>query len=261
MEDAVEKFAIFGGVSWGAIDTSKPSFELIEKLILDDYAYIRNDINELTDGQPLYHSILSAIALSDGKAHAVYKRARVEQSVGEKAIETLIERGIIRLKRAKGADDRFSFTLPFLRFWFAFVSPLFKGIRDGEYKEVKERWQSYENEFSHPVFTELSHALLRKILKEDSIMEISEYWKNDGTSIDIYAKTRAKKRIIGSCKYTNSKVKKSELSKLAELAQKANIDADTVVLVAKKGFSKELKALKNENLKLYTLKNFKSLVE
>jgi hypothetical protein len=151
--------------------------------------------------------------------------------------------------------------LPFLRFWFAFVSPLFKGIRDGEYTEVKERWQSYENEFTHPVFTELSHTLLRRTFKEDSIMEISEYWKNDGLTLDIYAKTKAKRRIIGSCKYTNSKVKKSEIAKLTELAQKANIDTDILVIVAKTGFSKELKALKNEKLKLYTLKNFKSLVE
>ncbi len=261
MEDAVEKFAIFGGVSWGEIDIFKSSFELIEKLILDDYSYICSDINELTDGQPLYHSILTAIALSDGKAHAVYKRARVEESVGEKAIEVLLERGVIRLKRSKGADDRFSFTLPFLRFWFAFVSPLFQGIRNGEYKEVKERWQSYENEFTHSVFTELSHALLRKTLKDDSIMEISEYWKNDGLTLDIYAKTKSKKRIIGSSKYTNSKIKKSELSRLTKLAQKANIDVDMLVIVTKTGFSKELKAMKNENLRLYTLKNFKTLVE
>ena len=261
MEDALEKFAIFGGVSWGNIDTSKPSFELIEKLILNDYSYIRNDITELTDGQPLYHSILSAIAMSDGKAHAVYKRARVEESVGEKAVETLLERGLIRLKRCKGADDKFSFTLPFLRFWFAFVSPLFKGIRDGDYKEVQERWQSYENEFTHPIFTELSHALLRKILQDAQIMELGEYWQNDGLTLDIYAKTKDKKKIIGSCKYTNSKIKKSELSKLNELATKANITADIIVIVAKKGFSKELKALKGENLKLFTLKNFKSLVE
>jgi len=261
MVDAIEKFAIFGGVSWGKIDTSKPSFELIEKLILDDYSYIRNDITELTDGQPLYHTILSAIAMSDGKAHAVYKRARVEESVGEQAVQTLIERGIIRVKRCKGADDKFSFTLPFLRFWFAFISPLFKGIRDGEYKEVKERWQSYENEFTNSIFTELSHALLRKTLKDDSIMEISEYWKNDGLTLDIYAKTKAKKRLVGSCKYTNAKIKKSELSRLAELAQKANITVDTFVIVAKTGFSKELKALKGENLRLLTLKNFKVLVE
>jgi len=83
---------------------------LIEKLILQDYNYIRNDITELTDGQPLYHSLLTAVAMSDGKLHAVYKRAKVDESLGEKAIETLRERGILRQKRCKGADDKLFFT-------------------------------------------------------------------------------------------------------------------------------------------------------
>jgi len=259
-EDAVEKFAIFGGVDWGEIDTSKPSFELIEKLILDDYAYIRNDINELTDGQPLYHSLLSAIATSNGRAHPVYKRAKVDAATGEKAIETLRERGIIRVKSMKNADDKFYFTMPFLRFWFAFVSPLFKGIRDGEYKEVQARWEAKANEFSDLTFKELSHELLREML-DDGIMEISEYWQNDGLELDIYAKTKTKKRVVGSCKYTNNKIKKSELSRLHELSQKASIEADIFVIVSKRGFSSELKALKGPNLKLYTIKNFKALVE
>jgi len=247
-------------VDWGEIDTSKPAFELIEKLILDDYAYIRNDINELTDGQPLYHSLLSAIATSNGRAHPVYKRAKVDALTGEKAIETLRERGIIRVKSMKNADDKFYFTMPFLRFWFAFVSPLFKGIRDGEYKEVKERWEAKANEFSDLTFRELSHELLREMLDE-GIMEISEYWQNDGLELDIYAKTKTKKRVVGSCKYTNNKIKKSELSRLHELSQKASIQADIFVIVSKRGFSSELKALKGENLKLYTIKNFKALVE
>jgi len=261
MEDAIEKFAIFGGVSWGKIDTSKPSFELIKDLILDDYAYIRNDITELTDGQPLYHSILSAIALSDGKAHAVYKRARVEDGVGQKAIETLLERRIIRLKRCKGADDKFIFTLPFLRFWFAFVSPLFKGVRDGDYKEVEARWSAYENEFPQQIFKELSQLLVRDTLKEESIMDIGEYWQNDGLNLDIYAKTKDKRVIVGSCKYSNTKIKKSEVARIHELTQKANLTPDVVVIVAKKGFSKELKALKSPTLRLLTLKNFQTMVE
>ena len=29
------------------------------------------------------------------------------------------------------------FASPFVRFWFAFVSPYFKGIKQGDYKEVE----------------------------------------------------------------------------------------------------------------------------
>ena len=181
--------------------------------------------------------------------------------MGEKAVETLRERGILRQKRCKGADDKLFFTTPFLRFWFAFVSPIFKGIRDGNYTEVKERWERHANEFTNLTFKELSQELLRETFKEDSIMEMSEYWKNDGLEIDIYGLTKSKKRVVGLCKYNNAKVKKSELSRLQELCAKANIKANIFVLVAKKGFSSELKSLKGENLKLYTLKNFKALVE
>ena len=269
-EDAVEKFAIFGGVGWGEIDTSKPSYELIQKLILDDYAYIRNDVNDITTGAPLYHSLLTAIAMGDGKTHSSYKRAKLDKEVGDKAVEELVERGIIYVEKPKKEftswaeneklDNKLYFTTPFLRFWFAFVSPLFKGIRDKNYTEVKERWQNREAEFVDLIFTQLSHALIKKsFAKEDPIQEISSYWDKK-VSFDIFATTKSGKKIVGTCKYTNSKVKKSELRKLQELCSEASIDADVFVIVAKKGFSSELKSLKGENLKLYTLKNFKELL-
>jgi len=270
-EDLVEKFAIFGGVGWGDIDTSKPSYELIETLILKDYNYIRNDVSDITGGAPLYHALLSAIAMGDGKTHASYKRAKLEKEVGDKAVTELVERGIIRIEKPKKEftswsddekiDNKLYFTTPFLRFWFAFVSPLFKGIRDGDYSEVKKRWQNREAEFTNLIFTQLSHELLKEIFeKEDPIVEISSYWDREA-EFDIFAKTKSGKIILGSTKYTNAKVKKSELTRLQELAKKANIDADIFVIVSKKGFSSELKALKGKNLRLLTVKNFAKLVE
>ncbi len=270
-EDLVEKFAIFGGVGWGDIDTSKPAYELIEKLILNDYHYIRNDVSDLTGGAPLYHALLSAIAMGDGKTHASYKRAKLEKEVADKAVIELVERGIIRVEKPKKEftswsddekiDNKLYFTTPFLRFWFAFVSPLFKGIRDGDYSEVKKRWQNREAEFSNLIFTQLSHELLKEnFAKEDPIVEISSYWDKNA-EFDIFAKTDSGKTILGSTKYTNAKIKKSELTRLQELAKKANIDADIFVIGSKKGFSSELKALKGKNLRLFTIKNFAKLVE
>ena len=270
-EDLVEKFAIFGGVGWGDIDTAKPSYELIEKLILQDYNYIRNDVSDITGGAPLYHALLSAIAMGDGKTHASYKRAKLEKEVGDKAVAELVERGIIRVQKPKKEftswsddekiDNKLYFTTPFLRFWFAFVSPLFKGIRDGDYSEVKKRWENREAEFTNLIFTQLSHELLKDVFeKEDPIVEISSYWDKEA-EFDIFAKTKSGKTIVGSTKYTNAKIKKSELSRLQELAKKANIDADIFVIVSKKGFSSELKALKGKELRLFTIKNFAKLVE
>lgn len=269
MEDALEKFAIFGGVSWGNIDTSKPSIDLIQKLILNDYRYIRNDISELTSGAPLYHSVLTGIAQGNGKIHSVFKRAGVEDDIGQRITEELCQKGVITAQKSKKIftsweehqkiDNKLFFTTPFLRFWFAFISPLFKGIRDGDYAEIIEKFTSHKNEFINLPFIELSHELIKILPTEDKIIEISTYWDKD-IELDIYATTSSGKTVVGSCKYTNSKVNKSELSRLKELCKRANIKADIFIIVSKRGFSNELKSLKDENLKLFTIKNLQKLV-
>ncbi|MCD6432540.1 MAG: ATPase [Sulfurimonas sp.] len=269
-EDAVEKFAIFGGVGWGEIDTSKPTMELIEQLVLSDYTYIRNDVSELTTGMPMYHSILTGIAMGDGKTHTAFRRANVAKDVGEKAIEELCGTGIIRLQPSRKiftswsedekVSDKLYFSSPFMRFWFAFISPLFKGIKKGDYKEIRERFANRKSEFINLTFEQLSHEFLTLSFKDDPIVEMGSYWDNS-VEIDIYAKTKSGKIIAGTCKYTNAKIKKSELTKLQENCQKANIEPDIFVIFSKRGFSSELKTLKGENLKLFTVKNFKKLVE
>ena len=255
MEDAIEKFSIFGGVSWGSIDTSKPAIELIEELILPDFRYIRNDITELTDGLPLHHSILSGLALGDSRLQTAFKRASVSKEMGENAIAELSECKIIRPYKSTAI-----FNSPFLRFWFAFVSPIFKGIRDGDFAEIRERYENRGSDFMQLTFTQLSYELIKLNFKEDRLKEIRPYFE-DGIELDIYAKTTSKKTIVGVCRYSNTKVKKSELTKLQDLCKQANINADIFVIVAKNGFSNELKALKSDKVRLITLKNFKKLVE
>ncbi|MEA2098542.1 MAG: DUF234 domain-containing protein [Campylobacterota bacterium] len=269
-EEAVEKFSIFGGINWGDIDTSKPSIELIEKVILPDFRYIRNDVTELTTGMPLYHSILTGVAQGDGKPHTAFKRANVTKEVGENALDEIIDTGIIKLEKSKkiftswaeseAISNKLYFTTPFLRFWFAFVSPIFKGIRDGDFKEIRDKFTNRENEFVQLTFTQLAHEVLKLSFVDDPILEISTYWDNN-VDIDIYAKTKSGKIIAGTTKYTNAKIKKSELNRLKESCEKTGMKADIFVLFSKKGFSSELKSLKGENLKLFTVKNFKKLVE
>jgi len=255
MEDAIEKFSIFGGVNWGSIDTSKPAVELIEELILPDFRYIRNDITELTDGLPLHHSILSGLAMGDSRLQTAFKRASVSKEVGENAIFELQESKIIHPYKSTAI-----FNSPFLRFWFAFISPIFKGIRDGDYAEMKERWEKRGSDFLQLTFVQLSYELIKLNFKDDRIKEIRPHFEN-GIELDIYARTTNKKTIVGTCRYSNAKVKKSELTKLQELCEKAGIEADYFVIVAKNGFSNELKALKSDKIRLITLKNFKKLVE
>ena len=270
MQDAIEKFALFGGVSWEKMDLSLDSMSLIERYMLPDFSYIRNDINELTTGLPLHHSILTGVAQGDGRTHTAFKRANVGADVGMRAVEELVESGILRItkpiflgdawKKSETLSNRLSFASPFLRFWFAFVSPIFKGVRDGDYGEIRTLFANREQEFLQPLFVALSHELLKESFADDTIERIQNYW-DEKSEIDIFAKTASGKVIVGLCKYTNAKLKKSELSRLQKLCADAAIEADIFVLVSKSGFSSELKALKGENLRLFTLKHFVKLVE
>jgi uncharacterized protein len=219
---------------------------------------------------PLYHAILTGIATGDGRTSTAFKKANVSAEVGLKAIDELCETGIIRVEKSRAVFTSWSenesvanklfFTSPFLRFWFAFVSPIFKGIRDGDYKEISERFANRHSEFLHLSFVELSHELIKLNAQDDAITEIGTYWDNN-IELDIFAKTKSGKTVVGVCKYTNSKVKKSELTKLQEMCKNAKIEVDTFILVSKSGFSNELKSMKGENLRLLTTKNFKKLVE
>ncbi len=269
IEAVLERFAIFGGKGFD-IEYYLPIDELIEYEILEKYKYLHEDITELTDGRPLLHAILTGIALGDRRTHSAFKRARVSEKEGLEAIEELVELGLVKLEKTKQkstswidsdrADDKLIFTSPFLRFWFAFISPIFKGIKDGDFKEFEKRYENHKAGFTDYIFTQLSYELLKLNSKDDKIIEIGSYWNKD-LEIDIYAKTESGKTIVGTTKYTNSKMKKSELTKLQQMCEDADIKADIFVLVSKNGFSSELKSLKGENIKLYTLKHFKNLLK
>ena len=96
--------------------------------------------------------------------------------------------------------------------------------------------------------------------KDEKIYNIGRYW-DDKTEINLVAKTKDGKIIAGSCRYLNSKIKKSELTKLKENCNKAGLKPDMLVLFSKKSYSSELKSLKNETLKLFTCRNLKVLLE
>jgi len=118
---------------------------------------------------------------------------------------------------------------------------------------------NYKDEFINIIFEQLCEELLRLNIDE-RIDPIGEYWDNE-VQIPILAKTRSKKTIACSCKFTNAKIKKSEFTKLQANCEKANIQADAFVMFSKKGFSSELKSLKGDNLQLFTIKNFKQLLQ
>lgn len=267
LEQALEYFSVFGGMGW-SVDMGKPLDALIEGKVLKNYTYIHGDITKLTQSDKMSHALLSAVAVGDGRVHSALKRARISRVEGEKVIHSLCSKNLLKREYSlesppnedEKIDEKLNFNTPFMRFWFAFVSPYFKTIKEGDFKEAKEQFANRKSEFFELTFKKLSHELIKKSLGDDAIVEIGSYWDRE-TQIDILAKTKSGKIVAGICKYSNQKAKKSELTKLQEQCRAAELTPDICVIVSKSGFSNELKALKGEDLKLLGLKNFKTLIE
>jgi len=228
-------------------------------------------MSNLYESNAQNQAILSAIALSDGREHAVFKRARVSVYDGEKVVDDLLEAGIIYNLRPKHSkhntkeenenlSNKLYFKNPVVRFWFAFVSPYFKGIKEGNFDESKDRFDKHFDNFVQLIYLELSKELLKQNFKDDFLSDVNEYWEKD-LNIDIMAKTKSNKVVVCSVKYSNAKVKKSELTALKEKCEKIKANAEIFVLFSKNGFSNELKQQKGETLKLFSVKSLKSLTK
>lgn len=270
-EQAVEYFAVFGGMGW-RVDFSKSIETLIEEKVLKNYRYIHGDIAHTTKSKPLYHALLTALATGDRREHAAFKKAKVKREEGEEAIDWLIKSGFLvfdksvekPLKEEEGSSDKLLFVQPFMRFWFACVSPYYKSIKEGDYTEMKAHWEQIKAGFSELIYDGLVLEMLKGGFKEafagDPIVGIGGYWDKH-TQIDILIKRKSGEMIAGATKYSKVKATKSELSKLKEKCSEARLDVTAFVLFSKNKFSSELKKEKGENVQLFSLRNLGGLMD
>jgi len=268
MEQAIEYFTVFGGLD-EQIDTTIPIEKSIEELILDEYKYYRNQVADLCTSDPLLQAILSGVALGDRRTNSAFRRAQVSFKNGMECVDELRDMGVLKVESTMhhltnqenqgDISKKLIITTPFLRFWFAFVSPIFKGIRDGDYKEFFTNFKNQKEEFQNYIFEQLCHEYVKKQFQEDTIYSDGRYWDDEG-EIELVAKTTSGKIIAGSCKYTNAKMKKSVLTNLKKECEDIQLPVDIFVLFAKSGFSSELKSLKSEELRLFTAKSLKALI-
>ena len=269
LERSLEYFAVFGGMGW-RVDLTRPLDELIEEKVLKNYRYIHGDITKTTNSKETYHKILSALALGDRREHGAFKRAQIDRNQGEESVDFLISEGLLKtdssvekpLKDHEKVSAKLLFTQPFMRFWFALISPNYKSIKAGEYDEFYTRWNEMKIEFTNHIYQQLFLELVKKVYNEnsdDKIFKIGSYWDTE-LEIDLLAKTKSGKLIAGACKFSKSKAKKSEFTKLQEHCKQAKLDVDTYVLFSKNKFSTELKKQSSESLQLFSLKSLGNLL-
>ncbi|MDA3907568.1 MAG: DUF234 domain-containing protein [Sulfurimonas sp.] len=279
MEIQIEYFAIFGGLGL-EIDTTKPITFLIEDLILQNFDELNEKIEQLTLNETSYKRLLTALAVGDRRIFSAFKRAGLNNGNGGGALNYLQEKGLIQIEYSREepakslnpngklkkeiARHRIShkvlFTYPFIRFWFYFIYPHIRDIRNGNYEKLFKSFETKQNSYTSLVFEELSEVLLNYNLRDAQILSSGSYW-DAKVEIDILTVTDNERVYVGECKWTNHRVNKKELHKLQEKCEKLEIEPSQTILFSKRGFSKELKQMQGKNLALYSSEDFGALLK
>lgn len=279
MEQLIEFFAVFGGLGW-EIDTTKPITFLIEELILENFDLLNEKIEQLTLSEPNNKRLLKALAVGDRRIFKAFNRAGLNNANGGSALNFLQEKGLLQIEYSREeparslnpngklkkqvARHRIShkvlFTQPFIRFWFYFIAPHIREIKENNYENMFKNFQEKQNSYTSLVFEELSEVLLNYNIRETQIISSGSYW-DAKIEIDILTITQDENIYVAECKWTNHIVNKSELHKLTEKCEKLDIEPTQIAFFSKRGFSKELMQMRGKELALYSCEDFEALVK
>jgi len=270
-DTALEYFTVFGGTGWD-VDVSKSVATLIEEKVLSNYEPLHESITRYTHNNGLYHIILTIIALGVNHENDVLKKAKVGRDKGEEAIDYLVDKSLIKfdlsvekpLNEAGGKSDRILFDLPFMRFWFAMVSPNYQSIAEGDYDEFAQKWHKLRENFS----ILLSNLLILELVKEtlnakqtnDPIVKIGSYYDKK-VEIDILAIRKSGTMIAGACKYSKEAAKTNMMDTLIQKCTKAELEIKDYVLFSKNGFTPEVEALRENEVVLLSNAELSSLLD
>ena len=279
MELQIEYFAIFGGLGWG-VDTSRPIKELIQELILENFDALHHKIQDLIMSKKKNKKLLTALATGDRRIFSAFNKAHLNNANGGAALNYLEEKGLIQIEYSreeparslnpKGklkrevARHRIShkvlFCKPFIRFWFYFIAPHIREIKEKNYDKFMKNFETKQNSYTSLVFEELSEVLLNYHLRDSQILSSGSYW-DAKIEIDILTITDDEKSYVAECKWKNHKITKKEFHKLIDKCEKLDIKPTQIILFSKRGFSKELLGMQSKELALYSCKDFEALVK
>jgi len=271
VDTALEYFAVFGGTGWD-VDVSKGVEVLIEEKVLCNYESLHESMTRYTHNNGLYHMLLSIIALGVNHENDVFKKAKVGKDKGEEAIDYLVSKSLIKfdlsvekpLNEGGGKSDRILFDLPFMRFWFAMISPNYQSVSQGDYDEFTQKWYKIRGNFS----ILLNNLLLLELVKEifnvksekDPIVKIGSYYDKK-LEIDILAKRESGAMIAAACKYSKELAKSNMMHTLIEKCTKAELEISDYVLFSKNGFTPEVEALKEKEVILLSGADLSTLLD
>ena len=279
METQIEYFAVFGGLGWD-VDSSKDISILLKELILQNFQTLNQKIEQFTLNEPNNKRLLYALAVGDRRIFSSFNRAGLNNINGGIALNYLQESGLVQIEYSREEDPRKKnpnqklkrevarhrishkvlFVQPFVRFWFYFIVPHIKEIKEGDFENVLKDFNKRRNSYTSLVFEELSEVLLNYNLRDEQIISSGSYW-DAKIEIDILTMTKNGNSYVAECKWKNHKINKKELHKLLEKCEKLDLEPTKLIFFSKRGFSKELLSLRSGALALYSAEDFSALVK
>jgi len=268
---ALEYFTVFGGTGW-EVDTSKSVDTLIKEKVLSNYEDLHKGVINFTHGNGLYHMMLTIIALGVEFEDAVFKKAGVGIDKGEEAMDYLELKSLLKFDSSMEEprnerykqSDKLLFEFPFMRFWFATISPYYRSISLGDFSEFEAKWNALRGNFSILLSNHLALELVKERFatkfKSDPIVSMGSYYDKK-IEITILAKRKSGKMLVGECKYSTKEAKMHMITSLKENCEKVGLNADEYVLFSKNGFNDEVKGLDDENLMLLSNEDFATLLD
>ncbi len=270
-DKALVYFAVFGGTGWD-VDVSRSLDDLIEEKVLRNYEPLHKSMTRYTHNNPVYHNLLSIVALGTNHEHDAFKKAKVGRDRGEEAMDYLEKKSLLKfdlsvekpLKECDGKSDRLLFDLPFMRFWFALISPNYKSISKGDFSEFEQKWHTLRDNFYILLSNQLVLELVKKTVLEkfsdDPIVTIGSYYDKH-IQIEILAKRKSGKMLAGACKYSKEPAKVNMLNSLKEKCKKAELEITDYLLFSKNGFSTEVRQVKDAEITLLSHCHLSSLLD
>lgn len=278
IQELIEYYSVFEGVKDFDIKPDLGLIENIKNIYLLNYEKLKDNYIYTQDKalQSDIQNALTRLSRGDRKRFSIYKD--ISQPQGRMVYKILFEKGIIKeeLSREKPSwldgrkiikkslrrykvENKINFVCEATRFWFNFIAPNEKSIKNGDFKEALRQIDLHLEKHLSLSFEFLSEELIEHILPENSIISRGSYWTKN-SEIDLLVQTNDGLVIVGESKYKSRKICKNILNSLKKKVEFANLKPTHFALFSKSGFSKEVLNLKDENLMLFTLKDFERLL-
>lgn len=275
LEDKAVVYGVTGGVPL-YLEQFNPELDLRENLlnvIFDSNAMLFEEPTNLLKQElrepAAYNMVITAIAQGKSKLSEIASTCNMTTGMCTSYINNLISLGIIKketpLTEPKTHRPIYMFDDMFFRFWYTFVLPNISAIASGRIAQVLDRVviDKLPN-YMGLVFERIckDYILYYDNAASFPVKAVGQWWGGNPRTkkqaqLDVVANSLLDNScIVGSCKYRNTSVGVEELELIKDYANAmGGFDKYYYCIFSKGGYTEELKAMQEGDLRLLTLRD------